>query len=79
MLRSLVGDKVALPQIVVTGDTSCGKSSVLSGISGFELPSSDKLCTRCPIQLRLSRTETFKCTMSLQYPPDSDSELKCAD
>ena len=34
-------DYVELPQIAVMGDTSCGKSSLLSTISGVTFPSSD--------------------------------------
>lgn len=41
-----VGDHVALPQLVVCGDQSAGKSSVLEGISGIPFPREDGLCTR---------------------------------
>ena len=45
------GKYVELPQIAVMGDTSCGKSSLLSALSGIEFPSSDKITTRCPTQI----------------------------
>ena len=63
----LVGlDKyIELPQIVVMGDTSSGKSSVLSALSGIEFPSSDQLTTRCPTQLLLSRAEQFSGSVRL--------------
>jgi GTPase SAR1 family protein len=41
-----VSHYVALPQIVVCGDQSCGKSSVLQAISGLPFPIKDTLCTR---------------------------------
>ncbi|KDO24840.1 hypothetical protein SPRG_09673 [Saprolegnia parasitica CBS 223.65] len=41
------------------GDTSSGKSSVLSAISGISFPSSDVLTTRCPTQLILTHASTF--------------------
>ncbi len=54
-LCSLGLDKfVSLPQIVAMGDTSSGKSSVLSALSGITFPSAEKLCTRCPTTLMLS-------------------------
>lgn len=40
-----VGDHVALPQLVVCGDQSAGKSSVLEGISGIPFPRQDGLYT----------------------------------
>ncbi|KAI9349172.1 interferon-induced GTP-binding protein Mx [Obelidium mucronatum] len=53
-LRSLGLDKyVELPQIATMGDTSSGKSSVLSAISGIQFPSNSELTTRCPTQLAL--------------------------
>jgi ABC-type lipoprotein export system ATPase subunit len=59
-LRELKLDQyVDLPQIAVMGDTSCGKSSLLSAISGVTFPSSDQLTTRCPTQLMLSHAENF--------------------
>lgn len=50
---------IELPQIAVMGDTSSGKSSLLSALSGVSFPSSDQLTTRCPTQLILSKAGTF--------------------
>ncbi|EQC26224.1 hypothetical protein SDRG_15960 [Saprolegnia diclina VS20] len=59
-LRAYHLDKyIALPQIAVMGDTSSGKSSVLSAISGITFPSSSTLTTRCPTQLVLSQAPTL--------------------
>jgi len=44
---------VDLPMICVMGDTSSGKSSVLSSLIGLELPSSSKLTTKCPVLIQL--------------------------
>jgi GTPase SAR1 family protein len=48
------------------GDTSSGKSSVLSALSGIEFPSSDQLTTRCPTQLVLSEADVFSGTIGLK-------------
>ncbi|KAK9794384.1 hypothetical protein WJX73_003169 [Symbiochloris irregularis] len=42
-----------LPQVVVIGDQSSGKSSVLESISGVALPRGSNLVTRCPLQMAL--------------------------
>ncbi|OQR89216.1 interferon-induced GTP-binding protein Mx, partial [Achlya hypogyna] len=47
------------------GDTSSGKSSVLSAISGIAFPSSDELTTRCPTQLILTHAPTLSGTVRL--------------
>ncbi|OJJ45924.1 hypothetical protein ASPZODRAFT_546800 [Penicilliopsis zonata CBS 506.65] len=48
-----VGDRIALPQLVVGGDQSAGKSSVLEGISGIPFPRQDDLCTRFATEIIL--------------------------
>ncbi|KAI1375986.1 putative dynamin GTPase [Hypoxylon crocopeplum] len=48
-----VGDLVSLPQIVVCGDQSSGKSSVLERVSGIPFPRKDGLCTRFPTEIIL--------------------------
>ncbi|CAL8143293.1 unnamed protein product [Orchesella dallaii] len=46
-----------LPQIVVCGEQSSGKTSLLETISNEELlPKGDNIQTRCPIQLQLTRS-----------------------
>lgn len=46
-LRQLgAGSILELPQIIVCGDQSSGKSSVLNAVSGLKFPTKDGLCTR---------------------------------
>ncbi|KAI1852704.1 hypothetical protein JX266_002245 [Neoarthrinium moseri] len=52
-----VGRFVDLPQIIVVGDQSSGKSSVLEAISRVRFPVKDGLCTRFATELVL-RTDT---------------------
>lgn len=50
---------IDLPQLIVCGDQSAGKSSVLEAISGgLRFPTKDSLCTRFPIELILRRSPT---------------------
>lgn len=46
---------ISLPQIIVCGDQSSGKSSVLEAISGVPFPVKGNLCTRFPTELVLRR------------------------
>lgn len=46
---------ISLPQIIVCGDQSSGKSSVLEAISGVSFPVSSGLCTRFPTELILRK------------------------
>ncbi|ORX78174.1 hypothetical protein K493DRAFT_332063 [Basidiobolus meristosporus CBS 931.73] len=47
-------DQIDLPQIIVVGAQSCGKSSVLENIVGRDfLPRGNGIVTRCPLVLQL--------------------------
>jgi recombinational DNA repair ATPase RecF len=46
---------IDIPEIVVCGEQSSGKSSVLEAISGVMFPSKDNLCTRFATELILRR------------------------
>ena len=57
MREILHGEKMTLPEIVVVGDQSVGKSSVLEAISGIQLPRAQNICTRCPLELRMKTAQ----------------------
>ena len=42
-----------LPKIVVIGNQSAGKSSLLEAISGIKVPRASGTCTRCPMEVVL--------------------------
>ncbi|KAL8312520.1 hypothetical protein RB597_002915 [Gaeumannomyces tritici] len=68
----------ALPSLVLVGDQSSGKSTLMSGIAGISLPQSDGMCTRCPLHIRLAKSPTWKLQISLQqdYKFDPDKRHK---
>ncbi|KAL1870870.1 hypothetical protein Daus18300_004959 [Diaporthe australafricana] len=66
-LRELrVGEIVQLPQIIVVGDQSSGKSSVLEAVSGMKFPVHGDLCTRFATELILRRDPETKIAVSIQ-------------
>lgn len=67
---------IDLPMIAVMGDTSSGKSSLLSNLSFIELPSSDELTTRCPIMLKMNHSDSKSATVQVVWkdvPSDQTS------
>ncbi|KAG2486184.1 hypothetical protein HYH03_015147 [Edaphochlamys debaryana] len=48
-----VAANLKVPTLVIAGDQSSGKSSVVEAIAGVALPRSDGTCTRCPTEVRL--------------------------
>ncbi len=68
-----------LPQIVVCGDTSSGKSSVLGAISGIGFPVSSTICTRfaTEIALRYSNDDTVSGRAFISPAPNSP-EAHCS-
>ncbi|CAK7266190.1 hypothetical protein SEPCBS57363_001970 [Sporothrix epigloea] len=75
-LRSQGLDRyVPLPEIIVCGDQSSGKSSVLEAISGLSFPSKDSLCTRFATELVLRRHHEASIAVSiLPHHSRSDAE-----
>ena len=72
-----ISEFVFLPQIVVCGDQSSGKSSVLEAISGVPFPRNDTLCTRFATEVILREAPTAEAVVSIvprQDAPDADRE-----
>jgi GTP-binding protein EngB required for normal cell division len=69
---------VSLPQIIVCGDQSSGKSSVLEALSGVSFPTKSTLCTRFPVELILRRTPHVDINISIvpdQHRKQEEREL----
>jgi len=58
-------DNVKLPQIVVVGDQSAGKSSVLEAITGTPFPRDAGACTRFATEIRLRRSPDTSIEVSI--------------
>lgn len=58
-----IGDHISLPQIVVCGDQSVGKSSILEAITSLPFPRKDGLCTR------------FATEIILRHVPQQDTSI----
>eukprot|EP00198_Chlamydomonas_reinhardtii_P008459 XP_001697796.1 dynamin-related GTPase [Chlamydomonas reinhardtii] len=57
-LRELgVDGDLQVPTLVIAGDQSSGKSSVVEASAGVPLPRSDGTCTRCPTEVRMRTTQ----------------------
>lgn len=54
-----VGEYIDLPQLVVVGDQSSGKSSVLEGLTKLNFPRDSGLCTRFATQIIFQRKVNF--------------------
>ncbi|KAJ4416993.1 hypothetical protein N0V82_006442 [Gnomoniopsis sp. IMI 355080] len=71
-LRDLqVGEIVDLPQIIVVGDQSSGKSSVLEAISRVKFPIDSDLCTRFATELILRKAVEGNFVVSIQFANDA--------
>ncbi|KAF4506151.1 hypothetical protein G6O67_006265 [Ophiocordyceps sinensis] len=76
-LRELnVGSMIPLPQLVVVGDQSSGKSSVLENLTGFSFPRAAGLCTRYATQITCCRDPLAGVSISIIPRPDASEELK---
>ena len=49
------------------GDTSSGKSSLLSALAQLQLPSNDQITTRCPLRLRMEKSEKKHAQVGIKW------------
>jgi photosystem II stability/assembly factor-like uncharacterized protein len=68
------GHYVDLPQLVVVGHQSSGKSSVLEGLTGLPFPRDSGLCTRFATQITFRRSNESRIAASIIPAKNSSSE-----
>lgn len=54
-----------LPEIVLVGDQSAGKSSLMGAIAEINLPKDMGMCTRCPANITTAPADEWSCKVSL--------------
>ena len=69
---------LSLPQLVVCGDQSAGKSSVLEALTEIPFPRKDNLCTRFASEIILRRSETDIATVKIVPDKDRNAAEKAA-
>ncbi|KAH8686007.1 P-loop containing nucleoside triphosphate hydrolase protein [Tricladium varicosporioides] len=62
--------ELSLPQMVVCGQQSAGKSSLLEALTEIPFPSNEQMCTRHPTEIQLRRAD--KPSLSVKIIPDRD-------
>ncbi|CRG86094.1 Interferon-induced GTP-binding protein Mx1 [Talaromyces islandicus] len=71
-----VGQHVPLPQLVVAGDQSSGKSSLLETLTGIPFPRNLELCTRYATQITSRRDRDDKVDVAIIPGPHASDEHK---
>ncbi|TYH89803.1 hypothetical protein ES332_A13G007600v1 [Gossypium tomentosum] len=66
-LLNVMKEGIQLPTIVMVGDQSSGKSSVLESLAGVNLPRSQGICTRVPLIIRLQNHARPRPELYLEY------------
>lgn len=72
----IMKEGIQLPTIVIVGDQSYGKSSVLESLAGIELPRGQGMCTRVPLIMRLQHDLTPTPILTLEYRNKSGKSVR---
>lgn len=67
---------LSLPQLVVCGDQSAGKSSVMEALTEIPFPRNDNLCTRFATEVTLRRAPLDQLTLSIIPDVNRNSQEK---
>ncbi|KAI9127406.1 hypothetical protein K1719_001965 [Acacia pycnantha] len=64
---NITKEGIQIPSIVVVGDQSSGKSSVMESLAGISLPRGQGICTRVPLIMRLQHHPVAEPELLLEY------------
>ncbi|RDB19012.1 Interferon-induced GTP-binding protein Mx [Hypsizygus marmoreus] len=65
-----------MPRLVVIGGQSAGKSSLVEGVTGINVPRDSGTCTRCPMECTVSTSgSSWACTISLRTSYNTDGTV----
>ncbi|KAF3210236.1 hypothetical protein TWF106_010767 [Orbilia oligospora] len=70
-----ISEDISLPQLVVVGDQSSGKSSLLEGLTEISFPVASDLCTRFATQIVLRRADDDEGHVRASIIPGADANL----
>ncbi|KAG0561847.1 hypothetical protein KC19_9G097200 [Ceratodon purpureus] len=73
--QGVTEENIQLPTIVVVGDQSSGKSSVLESLAGITLPRGQGIATRVPLVLRLQSCQLEESIIKMDYGNVKDQEI----
>ncbi|KAI1817955.1 P-loop containing nucleoside triphosphate hydrolase protein [Poronia punctata] len=65
-----VSHDVPLPELVLVGDQSSGKSSLMSALARLDLPTSSGICTRCPFHIHMKPSKDNRWSEEYEYRPN---------
>ncbi|KAK4129282.1 COG4-domain-containing protein [Parathielavia appendiculata] len=71
-----ISKHVPLPQLVVVGDQSSGKSSLLESLTGIPFPRDVELCTRYATQITQRRDDVSRVQVSITPGPNASDPHK---
>lgn len=59
-------DVIDIAELVLVGDQSAGKSSIMGALADIQLPKGAGTCTRCPAHIMTSPADIWHCRISLE-------------
>ena len=69
-----LNEVIALPELIVCGDTSSGKSSLLRSLSGVRFPTGGDICTRHPTQLSLRHSAMRSAKATIRWSSSAETK-----
>ena len=76
-VRESCGGKLDLPQMVVVGSTSQGKSTALGLITGLKFPTNTDICTIAPCIVECKKDESLASDQYFITTPQNQKEITC--